>query len=114
LFALRMILLMLLAKEIVKIGHGIISIRNRALFFKSPKIYGLEEVKHIRIEQEASFGSGFGRSQRRGTAYSLDTGTIKFDYGLKTVKFGNDLDEAEARYIIERLKNKRMLTERNF
>lgn len=114
-FAARTLLFMLLGKEIVKVGLGIISIRNKALFLKSPKIFDLNEVKHIRAEEEFSMYSGFqNRQRRRGGFYNLDSGTIRFDYGLKTVKFGNDLDEAEARYIIEILKKKRLLTDKNF
>ncbi|OOQ61405.1 hypothetical protein BC343_20755 [Mucilaginibacter pedocola] len=85
------------------------------MFFKAPKVYDLNEIKHIRAEEEPSLNSGFGRAgNNRQSISKFDTGTIKFDYGLKTVKFGNDLDEAEARYIIERLKSRKMLTEKNF
>jgi hypothetical protein len=106
---------MLLGKEVIEAGQGVISIRNQALFFLSPKVYDLNEAKHIRAAEEFSIYQSFqfGRSQN-GVRSTFNSGTIKFDYGLKTVKFGNDLDEAEARYIIERLKTKRILTDKNF
>jgi hypothetical protein len=114
-FALSTILFMLLGKEVIEAGQGVISIRNQALFFLSPKVYDLNEAKHIRAAEEFSIYQSFqfGRSQN-GVRSTFNSGTIKFDYGLKTVKFGNDLDEAEARYIIERLKTKRILTDKNF
>nr|WP_067057838.1 hypothetical protein [Mucilaginibacter sp. L294] len=113
-FVLSTILFMLLGKEVIEAGQGVISIQNKALFFLSPKVYDLNEVKNIRAVEEFSMYHSFqfGRRQN-GLRSTFNSGTIKFDYGLKTVKFGNDLDEAEARYIIERLKSKKILTDKN-
>lgn len=115
-FAVSTILFMLLGKETIEAGQGAISIRNQALFFLPPKVYDLNEVKHIRAAEEFSMYNGFqfGRRQQRGVFSNFNSGTVKFDYGLKTIKFGNDLDEAEARYIIGRLKSKKILTDKNF
>ncbi|MBD1363364.1 hypothetical protein IDJ77_06040 [Mucilaginibacter sp. ZT4R22] len=115
-FVVSTILFMLLGKETIEAGQGTISIRNQALFFLSPKVYDLNEVKHVRALEEFSIYNGFqfGRREQKGILSNYNSGTVKFDYGLKTVKFGNDLDEAEARYIIERLKSKKILTEKNF
>jgi hypothetical protein len=114
-FVFSTILFMLLGKEVIEAGQGVISIHNKALFFLSPKVYDLNEVKHIRAAEEFSMYHGFqfGRRQN-GLRSTFNSGTVKFDYGLKTVKFGNDLDEAEARYIIERLKDKKILINKNF
>ncbi|RWY52243.1 hypothetical protein [Mucilaginibacter gilvus] len=115
-FVVSTILFMLLGKEIIEAGQGTISIRNRALFFLSPQVYDLNEVKHVRALEEFSIYNGFqfGRREQKGFLSNYNSGTVKFDYGLKTVKFGNDLDEAEARHIIERLKGKKILTDKNF
>ena len=114
-FVVSNMIFILLSKEIIEAGQGTISIRNSAAFFLPAKVYDLIEVKHIRASEEFSIYNSFqfGRKQR-GVLSNFNSGTVKFDYGLKTVKFGNDLDEAEARYIIERLKGKKILTERNF
>lgn len=40
-------------------------------------------------------------------------GTIAFDYGMKTVKFADGIDEAEGKHILNVLKEKRILTEAN-
>ena len=114
-FVVSTILFMLLGKETIEAGQGTISIRNQALFFLSPKVYDLNEIKHIRAVEEFSMYNGFRFGQRqKGVLSNFNSGTIKFDYGLKTVKFGNDLDEAEARHIIDRLKSRKMLTDKNF
>lgn len=43
----------------------------------------------------------------------LNTGTLRFDYGLKTVRFGGGIDEAEANFIINKLKEKKFIGETN-
>ncbi|GAB3938349.1 hypothetical protein [Mucilaginibacter myungsuensis] len=42
-----------------------------------------------------------------------DMDTIRFDYGMKTIKFGGGLDEAEANHLLQRLKDKKILTAHN-
>jgi hypothetical protein len=37
-------------------------------------------------------------------------GIIKFDYGMETVKFGDRLYQAEGEYILERLRNKKLIS----
>ncbi|MBK7939818.1 MAG: hypothetical protein IPJ82_23280 [Lewinellaceae bacterium] len=44
----------------------------------------------------------------------FNTGMIRFDYGLKTIHIANGIDEAEAKFILERLKSKRLITDKNF
>jgi hypothetical protein len=39
-------------------------------------------------------------------AQSFGGGTIAFDYGAKTFRFGGGLDEAEASHLIELLKSR--------
>jgi hypothetical protein len=36
-------------------------------------------------------------------------GTIRFDYGLQTVKFAAGMDEAEAKYLLNKLKERHLL-----
>jgi hypothetical protein len=114
LFAMYSLWVMFAAKEFIEAGQGVISIKNRALFFMPEKVYDLREVKNLRIEQpEEDDDFSFGRRQR----IKLDltnVGTIRFDYGMKTIKFGNGIDEAEAKYIVDKLKSKRILLDQNF
>jgi len=42
------------------------------------------------------------------------SGTIRFDYGLQTVKFAAGIDEAEAKFIVDKLKERHLLTEINY
>ena len=78
-----------------------------------PKIYDLNEVKNVRIQDDnIEFGGLFGGRRNNFSPFNSG-GTIKFDYGLHTVKFAGGIDEAEAKFIVEKLKEKHFLTEKN-
>ena len=113
LFAMYSIWVMLAGKEFIEAGQGVIAIKNQALFFMPERVYDLREVKNLRIEEPEEENFGFGR--RNPPKLDLtNVGTIRFDYGMKTIRFGNGIDEAEAKYIVDKLKNKRILTDQNF
>jgi hypothetical protein len=40
-----------------------------------------------------------------------DKGEMAFDYGMKTINFGEELYEAEAQHLLDTMKNKKLLTE---
>jgi len=45
----------------------------------------------------------------RASFFNLkNTGTIKFDYGMQTVKFAN-VDEAEANFMFQKLRDKKYI-----
>jgi len=108
-FALRTLWWMLLGKEIITVGQGAIIIDKKgALFYKS-KTYDLREAKEFRAQEDpqSSYGTFGGRQTN---VFNLDkSGTIRFDYGMQTVKFGEGLDEAEANYILQKLRNKKLI-----
>lgn len=107
-FAFRALCWMVIGKEIITIGQGALTIDKRGALFYRSKTYDLREAKNFRaIEDRASLGV-FG--SRRGSIYNLDkNGTIRFDYGMQTIKFGDGLDEAEANFILQKLRNKKLI-----
>lgn len=109
----RVFIWMLKGKEVITIGQGILRLEKKGALLSRPKEYALDEVKFIRVQDEGTNYGGFGRRYGPLTAFNVG-GMIRFDYGLQTVKFANDLDEAEAKYIIQQLKDRRLLTERNW
>jgi hypothetical protein len=80
--------------------------RNDVVFEKT--IFGIgikkrfekTEIKNFRVEaiNQTMFGGN------RWAFWGLGPGKIKFDYGLKTYSFGLGVDDAEANYIVEMLK----------
>jgi hypothetical protein len=107
-FAFRAFLWNLRGKEIIVIGQGQLSIDKVGQILFKPKSYDLQEVKSIRT-QEDSYGYNSMFGQRNAFASFNTGGTIRFDYGLKTIQFGIGLDEAEAKYILNILQSKYFL-----
>jgi len=74
-------------KEIVEIDKSTLVIKRQPYQFRSPKRYSIEHVKELRTLDNPN-GAWLG------------TGTLLFDYGVKTVNFGIGIDEPEARQIL--------------
>lgn len=100
-FVFKYILWMLFGREIIKVSIKSIIISKKTLCFKSEKEYAVSNVKNFRIVQRIE---GYTGRRYGGSADMLEK--ICFDYGMKTVKFGVGLDEAEANYLIEKITQK--------
>ena len=113
-FAFKTFIWNLKGKEIITVGQSRLKIDKKgALLFKA-KEYDLNEVKNVRVQDDNIGISGlFGRRSNDFGAFSSG-GTIKFDYGLQTVRFANGIDEAEAKYLIDKLKGRHLLTQKNY
>lgn len=80
--------------------------RNDVVFEKTifgigiKKRFEINEIKNFRFESvnESMFGGN------RWAFWGLGPGKIKFDYGLKTYSFGLGVDDAEANYLVEMMK----------
>jgi hypothetical protein len=113
-FAFKIFLWNLIGSEMITVGQGGLKIDKKgALLFKA-KTYDLNEVKNIRT-QDDSFGDVglFGIRPSAVGAFRA-AGTIRFDYGLQTVRFAQGIDEAEAKFVLEKLKERHLLTEKNY
>ena len=113
-FVMRVFLWMLKGKEIITVGQSRLSIDKKGLLLFRPKIYDLNEVKNMRVHDDSLGYSGFFGGHRSNFGAFSSIGTIRFDYGLQTVKFGGGLDEAEAKFIIQKLNDRHLLTKRNY
>ena len=110
-FAIRTWTWLIAGKEIITVQHGQISVEKKGALFSQPKTYDLNEVKKIRV-QEDDTGNYWGK---RNNIWNLNSGgTIRFDYGLQTIRIAGGIDEAEADYILKKLTEKRLLEEKNF
>jgi hypothetical protein len=103
--AIKMFLDMLLGKETITVDNYKLTLGN--MFLKKAKAYDLNEAKNFRIMESPEI-----RSRRVETPN--ENGVIGFDYGLKTIRFGLNIDELEAKSILQQLKNKGFLTAKNF
>ena len=113
-FAFRVFLWNLRGKEIITVAQNSLTIDKVGAFLFKPKVYDLGEVKNVRIQDDVSgFGGMFGGRRNDFNTFNKG-GIIRFDYGLQTVRFASGIDEAEAKFIIDKLKERHMLTEKNY
>jgi hypothetical protein len=109
-FALRTFWWTLMGKEVISVGQGALTIDRKGAFLYKLKSYDLRETKNFRAQEDymSSGPFGYGRSNN---IFNLDKkGTIKFDYGMQTIKFGDALDEAEANSILQKLRDKKLIS----
>ena len=90
-------------KEEITIGNGVLTIVKKATLVK-PKSYDLAHISNVYAKEQPVYGN-----RMNGSRSLFNRGTINFEYGLKTVRFGDALDEAEARHIIEMLRAKKFI-----
>ena len=100
----------ILGKEIITFSVGQFSINRSGALLEKTKTYNLNEAKDFRIHIIEDFIT-IGRGRRKSLR---DEGVIHFDYGLKTLKFAIAIDEAEAKFLLAKLKAKGFLTQKHF
>jgi len=86
--------------EIISLTPTSLTIRRDILGFGRSREYDLPNVKNLRIVPT------LGIANFNYTAQSFAGGSMAFDYGAKTFRFGGGLDEAEAPHLIEVLKSR--------
>lgn len=106
LFALTVIVWSLLGQETIVIQSGIFNLSkgllNIQLFKKS---YDSNSIKNLELIPEQTLSESFFEQKKKiGDFWGITGGRLKFDYGMKTIKFGLGLDDAEARYLIDQIK----------
>jgi hypothetical protein len=113
--ALRVFIWMLLGKEVVTAGRGALTIVKKGALFIGPKTYDLREAKNFRIQEaDDTRNIGWSNQGRRDGLTIANAGTIRFDYGMQTVKFAEGVDAIEAQYLLQKLRDKKILTDKNF
>jgi len=88
-------------KEIVRVGSGILAIKRDILGLGPVRSFQTMEISDLR----AAGYFGNTRSWSSGMAqWGISGGTVAFDYRAKTRRFGIQLEEREAREVVERLR----------
>ncbi|WP_067141259.1 hypothetical protein [Oceanivirga salmonicida] len=110
LFILGILNWILFGYELIIVENGNLKVSKKMWFLNLKKEYKIREIKDISVVK--NFPS-------RAAYYNIYTitskfGRIKFDYGMKTIKFAIDIDEAEAKMILEKLKRNNNFREFNF
>jgi hypothetical protein len=81
-------------------GQERVTLRPDALVLKK----NLSLVSRLRVGEETS--GSLLRRQAWQTPGPKTSGLVAFDYGARTIRFGESIDEAEARILVDRLKQR--------
>jgi hypothetical protein len=107
LFTITILLWTFFGKEKIIIDKSLIIIENGLLNLKiKKKQYNFNMVKNLEFNTTRSTSVYFRQGKSIGDFMGFTGGKLKFDYGMKTIMFGSNIDEAEARYLLDEIKKK--------
>lgn len=105
LFIIGILLWTLLGYEKISIDKRTITISKSLLNLKiRSKIYDISSIKNLELNPESSdINPFFAKRKNMGEFYGYKGGKIRFDYGMKTIKFAIGIDKAEALHILNEI-----------
>jgi hypothetical protein len=101
LFAFALFFWTVAGQEHVTVDADTFAVRREALGVGFTRRYAIASVRGLRVVDDPSVGWAFGFG--RGDPFGLRSGSLAFDYGAKTIRFGSGIDAAEAKYIVSRV-----------
>lgn len=110
LIMLRKFIWMIFGKEVICIERNELSIQRKYLIPYKKKVYDVRDISNINTQTYGEDGF-WGSGHRRNAFKAYSQGTILFDYGMKTIQFGESIHEGEARTIISLLVEKGIIKE---
>ncbi len=103
-FAAGSILWQVGGRSMVAVAEGALIHAWRMPFLSREKRYDMAQIRNLRSGDTSSL-FGWGRSMGDVPPFmpSMASGSVKFDYGARTVQLFPGLDESEGRMIVDRL-----------
>jgi hypothetical protein len=92
----------LMGKETVNVYPSMMKLDKSVAGIHYRKSFNNHEIKEIRVVDRVT-PFGFGNQE---DLLFYRSGRIAFDYGMKTYRFGQGIEEAEARYLINIIKER--------
>lgn len=90
-------------REIIRINSHDLHYRKNFVLFCRSREFDLEHVKNLRVNPALNISLWLRSTME---FWGIGGGSILFDYGFSTWRFGVGLDEAEAKYIIDLIREK--------
>ncbi|MEM7161635.1 MAG: hypothetical protein AAF487_04265 [Bacteroidota bacterium] len=106
------ILMQLMGVEIIQVENGTLSIEKSIRGLGRKKAYEINEIS--KIDHTSNYPSWDWSNQKINGIFGDRGASLKFYYGMKTVIFAIDIDEAEAQALIEKFKSHSSFNESNF
>lgn len=97
-FAITTFLWMVVGVESITVERNTLTIFKNILGLGTKKKYDLNHALHFAVDPQPEQGF-FNMGQQRNL-YGMKGGVLKFDYGMKTIKFASGIDEAEGRMLL--------------
>jgi hypothetical protein len=100
---LAMIIWALMRKETITVTSSFLRIERKALGIGRSGEYSIIKIKNLRLNRIAEPGGIFASSNwyQGFDIWGTRPGTLAFDYGMRTVNFVKEIDEPEAKYLME-------------
>ncbi|MDP4093625.1 MAG: hypothetical protein Q8920_09720 [Bacillota bacterium] len=96
--ALLILLWNLCGKEIIETKGDIFKIERRILRFSISREYLIKDMNNFRFR---SSGTNLFSVRAGLEFWGFGAGNIVFDYGMKTIRFAQSIDEAEVNFLIK-------------
>ncbi len=87
-------------QEVLEFDFDEVHFKRTVFNIGTKRVLNKRDIKDFNFEKTTS---NFWNGDRSWAVWGLGEGKIKFDYGLKTYSFGLSLDDAEAKYLVEKL-----------
>ena len=107
-FAIKTWVWMIFGKEIITIRSGQLTIERTGDLLSKKKQYDLQIAKSFEVNAQPAY-SHFNKSSHAGLMNPSAMGTLQFDYGLKTIRFGIGIDEAEGKFLLDKFKSRGLI-----
>ena len=72
----------------------------------SGEYFDIKEIKNLQVNSSLVSFPFFRNLSNFNMPGIVSGGTLKFDYGFKTIHFAAGIEEAEARYILDEINKK--------
>jgi len=97
--AVSMVVWKLAGREVIEVSMGTLTLQKRALCIGRSRSYALSDARNfrVRVDNPSFFAWLYWWY---GDLWGFGRGQLAFDYGMKTIRFASEIDEAEGRHIL--------------
>jgi len=103
LFCMSVVLWNFAGQERITLPGNALTVQRRVPVLTRSWTYDIAQITKLRTTQQVETALWVNRQMNSGLFSRRDHGSVKFDYGMRTVGFGMELEEAEAAHLLDRL-----------
>ncbi len=111
-FVIKYLLWFLKGIEIIQLNRDGLSIEKKIPWLTTKKLYPLKKIKNLQMNQLKIDSDSVEEVDIINIYNARNIGSIKFEFDSETIYFASYLYEDEARYILDKIKNKGYLEQK--